>query len=1013
MKKICLKILALIFFLIALYSPRTSQAQQMDSLEIQTRTDLIYADYKKISTPGAADSLLAQLDSLEYDLDRFGFANKPEMARVIYIKGLVYHKYGQLDIAEDYFLKSKEVFEKLGIQASKIYMNCFQYLGGIAANFERHEQSVEYYEKFSFLIKEIYGANHPNNYYGDRLLAAGYAEIGQYQKSLDTYQNIFNYFESSHLQNSIDYCAACNGMALVLENTGALELSIRKNQEALDCYQKNYPTRLASIYSIQNAIGSTYWDMQNVKMAEKYTRASFNGRKQILDKSHPDYLMSLYNLAGLENVLGRYQKGLAFIQEYQEVLKEGDSTYAISRAGSYTRMASSYEGLGQLDKANESLRLAVALCENDVDCRQDIFYGRFLVSLGLNYKKQGQLDLAQTELENAIVHRKQYLGENHYLTLVAQMRLINLFVEKQNYTEAQSRLDSLFSKYLTIESEIGLWDAYRIKANIHLKQKDYQQAYESYLMSDQYNAERFQRSLTFMSQDELNTYLAEQRGYLNELIDALSSEVDAYPKFATLIYNKVLSFKSYELLASKKIKQISTLDSASRMVYFELKGLKRKLESTLLAVSTDSLNVQKLQSEIRYGEKHLAQFMENVELNRDADWRHLKKNLGNEEAVLEFIHCTPEQREAFYAVLILTAEMEEPKFVLLEDLIPVENEENILKSGINNFYSKSQSWVSKIFDTISPHVKIYYSPSGTLHRVNLGAMIYDGDRLADRHELIRLNSSRELLSKEDDDRKVETASLFGGLIYDLDTTGMTLSSVTFIDRTISELPDSATRGDHQWPYLSSTKTEIEEIDRILKSSNISTNTYDSQNGTEEEFYSQELVQPNILHIATHGYFLSSERRTSKAFDNEMIKGNENPLIRSGLLLANANHAWKTGQKYNPELEDGILTAYEISLMDLSETKLVVLSACETGLGDIDASEGVYGLQRAFKIAGVDKIIMSLWQVPDYHTKELMIQFYKNWLIEKMTIRAALSAAQKSLREEGYEPFYWAGFVLLE
>ncbi len=114
-----------------------------------------------------------------------------------------------------------------------------------------------------------------------------------------------------------------------------------------------------------------------------------------------------------------------------------------------------------------------------------------------------------------------------------------------------------------------------------------------------------------------------------------------------------------------------------------------------------------------------------------------------------------------------------------------------------------------------------------------------------------------------------------------------------------------------------------------------------------------------------------------------------------------------------EVEDGILTAYEISQMDLSNTELVVLSACETGLGDIKGNEGVYGLQRAFKIAGVKNIIMSLWQVPDYHTKELMIRFYKNWLEEKMDISAALLAAQNSLRAEGFEPFYWAGFVVLE
>jgi CHAT domain-containing protein len=113
------------------------------------------------------------------------------------------------------------------------------------------------------------------------------------------------------------------------------------------------------------------------------------------------------------------------------------------------------------------------------------------------------------------------------------------------------------------------------------------------------------------------------------------------------------------------------------------------------------------------------------------------------------------------------------------------------------------------------------------------------------------------------------------------------------------------------------------------------------------------------------------------------------------------------------MEDGILTAYEISQMDLSSTELVVLSACETGLGDIKGSEGVYGLQRAFKIAGAKHILMSLWQVPDQQTARLMSLFYKNWLSEKIPVADALRAAQNALRERGYDPFYWAGFVLVE
>ena len=137
------------------------------------------------------------------------------------------------------------------------------------------------------------------------------------------------------------------------------------------------------------------------------------------------------------------------------------------------------------------------------------------------------------------------------------------------------------------------------------------------------------------------------------------------------------------------------------------------------------------------------------------------------------------------------------------------------------------------------------------------------------------------------------------------------------------------------------------------------------------------------------------------------------MIRSGLVLAGGNHAWKTGKPLRPGLEDGILTAYEISQMDLSNTELAVLSACETGLGDLVGNEGVYGLQRAFKIAGARYLIMSLWQVPDFQTQVFMSAFYKHWLDDQMPVPEAFRATQSELRDRYGEAFKWAGFVLVE
>jgi len=224
--------------------------------------------------------------------------------------------------------------------------------------------------------------------------------------------------------------------------------------------------------------------------------------------------------------------------------------------------------------------------------------------------------------------------------------------------------------------------------------------------------------------------------------------------------------------------------------------------------------------------------------------------------------------------------------------------------------------------------------------------------------------------------------------------------------------DSTLRGG-TWRELKHAEQETANIAAVLQKAGILAAIKTGYDATEEDFkkLGNGGPAPRLLHISTHGYFFPDPVADPQS-NGPAFKSSNYPMIRSGLILAGANHAWKTGRPLGNR-EDGILTAYEISQMDLRNTELVVLSACETGLGHIEGNEGVYGLQRAFKIAGVKTIVMSLWQVPDYQTQELMTVFYQKWLLGKMPVRQALQAAQKEMRDKGYEPYYWAGFVVVE
>jgi len=231
-----------------------------------------------------------------------------------------------------------------------------------------------------------------------------------------------------------------------------------------------------------------------------------------------------------------------------------------------------------------------------------------------------------------------------------------------------------------------------------------------------------------------------------------------------------------------------------------------------------------------------------------------------------------------------------------------------------------------------------------------------------------------------------------------------------------------------WNYLEGTMLETEIINNIFIKKKLSPVFITGDSATEWSFKNMA-QESTFLHISTHGFFYPKPAKrtlipdTTKNHEEDIIafrggrienrfiyfRDNPNPMMRSGLVFAGANQIWQSNYKVSDN--DGILTANEVVLLDLHNTHLVVLSACETGLGDIKGSEGVYGLQRAFKMAGVKYIIMSLWQVPDKETVEFMELFYKK-LLKTKDVRRSFNETQKEMRKK-YDPYFWAAFVLVE
>jgi CHAT domain-containing protein len=314
--------------------------------------------------------------------------------------------------------------------------------------------------------------------------------------------------------------------------------------------------------------------------------------------------------------------------------------------------------------------------------------------------------------------------------------------------------------------------------------------------------------------------------------------------------------------------------------------------------------------------------------------------------------------------------------------------------------------------------RIYYAAAGQLHLLNFAAISMAGSKtISDKYKLIQLNTTASVINKSDETiNSSDNILLYGGIIYSADSTSLIEASkkYSFDGGLATRSMPLAFGGADEIPLLPGTEVEVDAIAQEAKRVGYSAKTIKGLDANEESVKAANGKQSSaVFHFATHGFFNPNPVHLSR---KESLSGGKafmlssDPLMRSGLMLAGANNVWSG--KPIKGIQDGILTGYEISNLYLPNTKLVVLSACETGLGQIEGSEGVYGLQRAFKIAGTQNLVMSLWRIPDNTTAEFMQIFYKN-LFAKKSIMQAFDEAQSAMKNKyRAQPHKWAGIILI-
>ena len=400
-------------------------------------------------------------------------------------------------------------------------------------------------------------------------------------------------------------------------------------------------------------------------------------------------------------------------------------------------------------------------------------------------------------------------------------------------------------------------------------------------------------------------------------------------------------------------------------------------------------------------------------------YQEIKNKLKDGEVLIDFTDFLSKSRDRMYAAYIIDNKQEYP---LLKNLFAESKIDSMQVAYPDEFYKIPHS--EKMYQILWKPFKnkvtegstIYYVPSQLLFQIALESIpTEDGTLLGEHYKFVRLSSARELMVLDgklniEMPSNITNAVLYGGLLYDMEDKDMAEEAKKYDVSSLLAVRGGIHRGNSIFKGLPGSKKEVEAIEKILRSHQLSVTSYTGKMGTEESFIYMSGKAPQILHMATHGFFYTP----TEAQEIDYLRGYEDAMSLSGLVMSGGNAAWR-GKEIPEGILGGILTAHNIAKLDLTNAELVVLSACESGRGQA-TSEGLYGLQRAFKKAGVKTIIMSLWNVSDVVGTEFMRLFYEN-LLDKdnhWDKRAAFNKAKSDIRKKyPKQPYYWACFIMLD
>jgi len=978
----------------------------------------------------------------------------------------------QFSRAEEIFSSSlQNILEKEVPHSNLQYIEGLYSKAKLCQYRDRYEDALNTLQQVKASIEMNYGSTSDHYAIALEKYASLQLALGQYNEAEETINKALNYYSTQkNNDRSSGYAQCLETLSRFYIIQGKFRDAERAVKKAIKITKNLNGNEKVSTISDEfinlNILTGKY------AATEKALLEILKIRESKFGGSHRSLIVPLNQLASLYLITGDYTNAEKLVRKAYKISEDIFGSKSSVHAENIKLLVKIYTAIGDYDKAEEAGNKALAI--QQVCYGKNHLQVALTLNELATVKFYGNPHDAEAEklFNRAMSIIKTFLGDNNLNYAEVLKNLAMYYIENGKSKQAGEFLDNANKIWITKLGQVNIHSAeaaftrgtfyskegkyLEAKASFTTSKSLYERIFDSehpdyvkalskegqmlYILNDYKAAIRCLDETTIADLKFIRKYFPslsdrQKNRYWNLIKDdfefyntlAIKFSKDT-PELLENVYNFNLQTKAILLNSSIKVKErILSSNDQELIKSFESWIEKKEFLTSALSMNAEQLkengiDVKLLEKEIEILEKELSEKSESFQVNyekSDVDWKQVRNLLKPGEYALEIVRFRYFDKgfsdSVIYAGLLLTKESKGPELVLIPNGNELEKRylnyyRNCIKLNVEDLFSYEKFW-KPFSNLIVQNSTVYLSGDGVYNQINLETICApDKTYLLDRYDIVLISNTRDLIkAKKNKSVKKQKGlaessnkiKLFGNPTYydDFDT-GKTSGAQSF--KTAFGLAEGK-----KIPQLPGAEGEIRHLNALMAKNGWETEAYLNNDATESNL--KAVKDPKVFHIATHGFFM--EDMDSDYHDNYLDKNLQNPLLRAGLLLKNGGALLEKANLYELNSEDGVLTAYEAMNLYLDHTDLVVLSACETGVGKVQLGEGVWGLQRAFLIAGANSVIMSLFKVSDEVTKELMTVFYDKWLTTGLK-RKSLLEAKRYIKEKYNDPIYWGAFVMI-